>query len=140
MSVERNVKPPARVASMSRGSCTSGSTCAERRIELFDVADLQHRAVPVGGPDQFLGFGGGHGERLFHQHVNAVPQQLHADRMVQCRRGRDDRRIDLADQFAIVGQFGRAGLRRPPCRRRFRPRDRPPPRAALLRLAQSSRA
>ena len=42
------------------------------------------------------------GQRLFDQQVNAVPQQIHADRMVQAGGGRDDGRVDLADQVAVV--------------------------------------
>ncbi len=75
----------------------------QRRIELLDVPDLQHGAVPVSGPDEFLRLSHVDRQWLLDEQVNAMPQQIHADRMVQTGGGRDDGGVDLADHIAIVG-------------------------------------
>ncbi len=103
MSIERAVKLPARTASMNCGSGKMGLHGQQGRIESFDVPDLQHRVAAARRGHQFVGFANAAGQRLFDQHVQAAIEKFQRDVVVRARRSGDDRRVDLFQQFVMVG-------------------------------------
>ena len=77
---------------------------AERLVVALDVSRLEHQLLAFGELDQLVGLGERGGDRLFDQEVQTLLQALSRHRVVAIGRHRDDRRIDLAERLAIVGE------------------------------------
>ena len=83
----------------------------DRRIETFEVADLQRAVVNTRDVDELARLGNGGRDGLLDEHVNAVPEQRAADRMMQWSRHREADCVDLVEDLAIVADSRHAKLR-----------------------------
>ena len=110
----------------------------QRRIESFDVPDLQHGLAAAGRGDQIVGLAHAAGQRLFDQDVQAAIEKRQCDVAMRVGGGGDDRRVDFVDQVVIVGDRGRFCRRprlQPDSRHPRRPR-RPAARRPARRAAE----
>ena len=70
------------------------------RIEAFEVTHLQDATTRAAVATSSRASSSVSGDRLFDEHVDAVLEAAHGDRVVQRRGRRDADRIDLAEQLA----------------------------------------
>ena len=80
------------------------------RIEAFEVTDLQHATHARGRRHELARLVERLGDRLFDEHVDAVLETAHGDRVVQRRGRRDADRIDVAEQLAEIRDGPAAGF------------------------------
>ena len=106
-SIERNVKPDARTASMNFGFRAWGRCRREGRIESLDVSDLEHELLSPGQLDQFIGLGHGRADGLLDEQMRPCFQKIDGQAVVQHGRRGDHGRIDAAQQAQVRGERAR---------------------------------
>jgi hypothetical protein len=77
--------------------------CDDRGVEALEVTDLQHSIVPGRGRDELASLSERLGDRLLDEHVQAVLEARHRDRVMKRRRRRDADRVHVPEQLAEIG-------------------------------------
>ena len=80
------------------------SQVQQRRIETFEMTDLDNQIIGQRQFDQIIGFINGDRDRFLDQHVAAMFEEVARDLMVQRGRCSDTNRVDLAQQLVVVRQ------------------------------------
>lgn len=80
------------------GSVNLRPNSTNRRIESFNVPDLQDTSTPVSEIDKFGRLGERDGDRLFHQDMYACIEAEFRDRMMGQRRNGNAHGIDMREE------------------------------------------